>query len=72
MDPPTAEAAELARAPCRVDIGRDQASQEENGPMKHVGWVAMLCTEAHRVEGVPHRASDPGACGGFDAKADRI
>jgi myo-inositol catabolism protein IolS len=28
--------------------------------------------EAHRVEGVPYRASDPGACGGFDAKADRI
>jgi myo-inositol catabolism protein IolS len=28
--------------------------------------------EAHRVEGVPYRASDPGACGGLDAKADRI
>jgi aryl-alcohol dehydrogenase-like predicted oxidoreductase len=29
-------------------------------------------TEAHAVAGVPHRASDPGGCGGFDAKADRI
>ncbi len=47
-------------------------SLEEDGPMKHVGSVAMLCTEAHRVEGVPHRASDRGACGGFDAKADCI
>jgi myo-inositol catabolism protein IolS len=28
--------------------------------------------EAHAVAGVPRRASDPGVCGGFDAKADRI
>jgi hypothetical protein len=40
--------------------------------MNYVGWVAMLCAEAHRVEGVPHRASNPGACGGWDGKADRI
>jgi aryl-alcohol dehydrogenase-like predicted oxidoreductase len=28
--------------------------------------------EAHAVAGAPRRASDPGACGGFDAAADRI
>jgi hypothetical protein len=64
--------AEGCGAACRVDIGRDQASQEEDDPMKHVGSVAMLWAEAHRVEGSPHRAGDRGACGGFDAKADRI
>jgi hypothetical protein len=40
--------------------------------MNYVGWVAMLCAEANRVEGVPHRASNPGTCGGWDGKADRI
>jgi hypothetical protein len=40
--------------------------------MNYVGWVAMLGTEAHLVEGVPYRASDPGGCGGWDGKADRV
>ena len=35
-------------AACRVDIGRDQPSQEEDGPMTQVGSVVMLCTEGHR------------------------
>jgi hypothetical protein len=40
--------------------------------MSHVGSVAMLCTEAHRVAGVPRRARDPGACGGLDTTAGPV
>ena len=43
-----------------------------DGPMNHVGWVAMHCMKAHPVGGVPGPAGDPEACGGFDAKADRV
>jgi hypothetical protein len=56
--------AEGGGAACRVDIGGDTASQQEDGPGNQVGSVAMFCTEVHRGEGAPRRASDPGGCGG--------
>ncbi|HXQ57307.1 MAG TPA: transposase family protein [Actinomycetes bacterium] len=44
---------------CRGDIGPDQASRQEDGPMNQVGSAARSCTEAHRGAGVPRRAGDP-------------